>query len=150
MRPISYLASAVAVFAATIAAVQTIQAQTTHAPTPGAPAAAHVLDPAKTFSDNCAACHQEDGKGIEGAFPALAGDPFVLGDPARPIGVVLTGRAGMPTFKDELTDDQIAAALTHVRTAWGNKASPVTAEEVAKMRTGAPPVPADKKPIQAH
>ena len=146
MRPTSYIASIVVALAATIAV-----AQATHAPTPGAPAEApHALDPAKAFSDNCAACHQEDGKGIEGAFPALAGDPFVLGDAAKPIGVVLGGRAGMPTFKDDLSDEQIAAALTHVRTAWGNKASPITPADVAKERTGAPPLPADKKPIQAH
>jgi len=106
--------------------------------------------PATTFTENCAACHQEDGKGIEGAFPALAGDTFVLGDPALPIGVVLHGRAGMPTFKDELTDNQIAAALTHVRTSWGNAASPVTPDMVARLRTGEAPVAADKKPIQAH
>lgn len=108
------------------------------------------LSPAATFSDNCAACHQEDGKGIEGAFPALAGDKFVLGDPAAPIHVVLEGRAGMPTFKADLTDEQIAAALTHVRTSWGNSAAPVTPDMVTKLRIGEAPVAADKKPIQAH
>jgi cytochrome c6 len=124
-------------------------AQTTHAPpVPATPAPA--LDPAKTFSDNCAACHQEDGKGIEGAFPALAGDKFVLGDAAAPIHVVLDGRAGMPTFKADLTDDQIAAALTHVRTSWGNAAGPVTAAEVAAIRTGTAPKAGEVKPIQAH
>ncbi len=124
-------------------------AQTTHAPT--VPVVAEpALDPAKVFSENCAACHQEDGKGIEGAFPALAGDKFVLGDASAPIKVVLDGRAGMPTFKPDLDDDHIAAALTHVRTSWGNKASLVTAADVAKLRNGAEPPPADKKPIQAH
>ncbi len=125
-------------------------AQTTHAPTvPPAPVT-EALDPARVFSDNCAACHQEDGKGIEGAFPALAGDRFVLGDPKPAIEVVLNGRAGMPTFKPDLTDAQIAAALTHVRTAWGNAAAPVTAAEVAKLRVGDAPAADDKKPIQAH
>jgi monoamine oxidase len=33
------------------------------------------------FMDNCSACHQATGKGIKGAFPALAGSPFVQGDP---------------------------------------------------------------------
>jgi len=145
LRPISFLATTVVALAATIAV-----AQTTHTATPGSGEAKPALDPAKAFSDNCAACHQEDGKGIPGAFPALAGDPFVLGPSANAIGVVLHGRAGMPTFKDDLTDDQIAAALTHVRTSWGNKATPVTPAEVLKLRTGAAPLPADKKPIQAH
>jgi mono/diheme cytochrome c family protein len=149
LRPIFFVASMVVGFAATIAASYAM-AQSTHTATPGAVTAATTLDPAKTFSDTCAACHQEDGKGIPGAFPALAGDPFVLGPMANPIGVVLNGRAGMPTFKADLTDDQIAAALTHVRTSWGNKASAVTAADVNKLRTGDAPLAADKKPIQAH
>lgn len=134
--------------AATIAASYAV-AQSTHTATPSAVTAAPALDPAKTFSDNCAACHQEDGKGIAGAFPALAGDPFVLGPMSNPIGVVLNGRGGMPTFKADLTDEQIAAALTHVRSSWGNKASVVTPADVAKQRMDDQPVP-DKKPIQAH
>ena len=108
------------------------------------------VDPARAFADNCAACHQPDGKGIEGAFPALAGDRFVLGPASPAIRIVLEGRAGMPTFKADLTDAQIAAALTHVRTSWGNSAGPVTAAEVAALRSGAGPKPEDKKPVSAH
>lgn len=136
-----------AVVAAGIAVAAT--AQTTHQPTV-AGTAPDKATAALTFTENCAACHQEDGKGIPGAFPALAGDKFVLTAAAAPIGVVLRGRAGMPTFSEDLTDDQIAAALTHVRTSWGNAASPVTAAEVAALRTGAAPQPTDTKPIQAH
>lgn len=124
-------------------------AQTTHAPTLAATPDA-VLDPARVFGDNCAACHQEDGKGIEGAFPALAGDKFVLGGAEQPIHVVLEGRGGMPTFKADLTDAQIAAALTHVRTSWGNAASAVTPEAVAAIRSGDAPKPDATKIISAH
>lgn len=120
----------------------------THEPT--VKAQAPTISPAQSFTDNCAACHQEDGKGIEGAFPALAGDTFVKGDPTPAIRTVLNGRGGMPTFKDDLSDDQISAALTHVRTSWGNSETPITPAMVAAQRTGAPPPPADKKPIQAH
>ena len=90
---------------------------------------------AVVFAQNCAACHQASGKGIPGAFPALAGDKFVVGNPAAPIAVVLNGRGGMPTFRDELNDAQIAAALSYVRSAWGNKAPPITPAMVAKLRT---------------
>ena len=38
-------------------------------------------DGATTFSQSCAACHQPQGQGIPGAFPALAKDPFVQGPP---------------------------------------------------------------------
>lgn len=130
---------------AAIAAV----AQTTHAPTVAA-APNPSLSPAQVFSDNCAACHQENGLGIEGAFPALAGDKFVLTGAEQVIHVVLDGRGGMPTFKADLTDAQIAAAITHVRTSWGNAASPVTPEAVAAIRSGDAPRPDATKIISAH
>lgn len=143
MRPVLFF-----VPVAALAAIGAV-AQPVHQP-PVPPGPGSALDPAKVFSENCAACHQEDGKGIEGAFPALAGDAFVLGDPAKPISTVLNGRAGMPTFKEDLTDAQIAAALTHVRTSWGNKAGPITPAQVAALRTGEAPNPEAAKPIQAH
>lgn len=137
--------------AAALAAMTAVAAtaQSTHQPT--VPASAEsAIEPARTYSDNCAACHQEDGKGIEGAFPALAGDTFILGAAADPIHVVLEGRGGMPTFKADLTDAQIAAALTHVRTSWGNTAAPVSADAVARVRKGDAPDPNETKIISAH
>lgn len=137
--------SALAVGAFAAAAI----AQSTHQPTMAADAGPPV-DPVRAFSDNCAACHQEDGKGIEGAFPALAGDPFVLGKPEQVIQVVLEGRGGMPTFREDLTDGQIAAAITHVRTSWGNGAAPVSPAQVAMLRAGEAPKPDDTRVISAH
>lgn len=94
------------------------------APPPGAP----------IFAANCAACHQATGKGIPGAFPALAGDKFVVGDPAKPITVLLNGRGGMPTFRDVLDDGQIAGVLSYVRSSWGNKAAAVDPKLVNSLR----------------
>ena len=51
--------------------------------------------------------------------------------------LVLNGRGGMPRFKDDLGDAQIAAALTFVRSAWGNRGSAVSTLEVERYRTGA-------------
>lgn len=99
-------------------------------------AASAKADGAQLFAQNCAACHQSNGKGIPGAFPALAGDMFVKG-PAAPIAsVVLKGRAGMPSFSADLTDEQIAAILTYARASWGNKAPPIAASVVAAARKG--------------
>ena len=93
-------------------------------------------DGASLFQENCSACHQPTGQGIPGAFPALAGNPFVVG-PADPVAVtVLNGRGGMPTFKEDLTDEQIATILTYVRSAWGNKAPAIEVATVAAKRTG--------------
>src|SRR3954463_6169108 len=112
-------------------------------------AAAFAATPSALFNDNCSACHQTTGKGVKGAFPALAGDPYVQGDPAPMMATVLAGRAGMPSFKDELTDLELASLLTYVRTSWGNKGKPVSASDVAAARAK---LKAGKKPpsLQAH
>ncbi len=91
------------------------------------------------FAQNCSACHQLTGKGIPGAFPSLAGDLFVVGEPERVASTVVHGRGGMPTFGPELTDVQIATILTYVRSAWGNQASAITPDMVAMVRTTAAP-----------
>jgi mono/diheme cytochrome c family protein len=89
------------------------------------------------FEQACAACHQIDGKGIPEAFPALAGNAFVLGSPETVVRTVLDGRGGMPTFRNDLNDEQIATILTYVRSAWGNTASAVPATLVATARVQA-------------
>ncbi|MBP7651385.1 MAG: cytochrome c, partial [Phenylobacterium sp.] len=54
-----------------------------------APAVA--ADGKELYLDNCAACHQPTGKGIPGAFPALAGSKVAQGDPKEPITRLLKG-----------------------------------------------------------
>jgi mono/diheme cytochrome c family protein len=86
------------------------------------------------FVQNCSACHQKTGLGIPGAFPALAGDPYVVGAPDPVILTLLNGRGGMPRFRDSLSDEQIAAAITYIRSTWGNHAPGVAAATVASAR----------------
>ena len=92
----------------------------------------------QVFTDNCAACHRLNGAGLPGTFPALNGDPFVTGDPAPVIATVLNGRKGklglMPTWKDKLNDQQLAAVVTYIRQAWSNRAPAVTPAMVTKIR----------------
>lgn len=110
---------------------------------------AQAASPQSLFMDNCSACHQATGKGVKGAFPALAASPFVQGDGAAVTSVVLVGRAGMPAFKDDLSDADLSALLTYVRTSWGNKGKPVTTADVVAARAK---INAAKKPrnLQAH
>ena len=91
---------------------------------------------AALFKQNCSACHQPSGQGIPGAFPALAGNAFVQGDPKAVAHVLLNGRGGMPNFREDLTNEQIAAVLTYVRQAWGNHAPPVDVAAVASAQGG--------------
>jgi cytochrome c6 len=86
------------------------------------------------FSKNCAACHQASGKGIPGAFPALAGNSLVQGAPGEVSTVLLKGRGGMPDFSGSLDDAEIAQVLSYVRTSWGNNAAPLSGAEVAAQR----------------
>jgi mono/diheme cytochrome c family protein len=120
----------------------------------GAAAAALVSLPAgaqdpppgeKLYADNCQACHQKEGAGIPGAFPTLAASPFVQGDPVLLTTTVLNGRGGMPAYKSDLTDQQLAEVLSYIRGVWGNKAEPITTEQVAATRAAAqaPPKPQD-------
>jgi ubiquinol-cytochrome c reductase cytochrome b subunit len=110
----------------------------------GSAAAAPAGD--QVFAQNCASCHQAKGQGLPGAFPPLAGNPFVTGDPHKVIKAVENGMSGaisvngasfngaMPSWKDKLSPAEIAAVVTYIRTAWGNKASPVTEAQVKALK----------------
>jgi cytochrome c6 len=105
-------------------------------------------DGQQLYAHNCAACHMTDGKGIPGAFPALSANPFATGPDGAVAATLLNGRGGMPSFRSGLTDAEIAAVLSYVRSNWGNTAPPVTPETVAAARSGAEAEKA--RPIPAH
>ena len=92
----------------------------------------------QVFEDSCAQCHRANGEGLPATFPALNKNPFVLGEPKPVIATILNGRKGnlgrMPSWKDKLDDQQIAAVVTYVRQAWSNRAPAVTPAMVAATR----------------
>ncbi len=75
----------------------------------------------KVYAANCVACHQANGKGVPGTFPALDGDATVNGPKAKQIETVLKGRSGtaMASFA-HLSDVEVAAVITYTRNAWSN------------------------------
>ena len=95
----------------------------------------------KVYSANCVACHQANGQGVPGAFPALANSPKVLGKQEEQIDIVLNGvvKNGTPTamaaFK-QLSDTEVAAVITYTRNSFGNKAEDnlVQPKEIAAQR----------------
>ena len=103
-------------------------------------------DGERIYMTRCMSCHQTDGKGIAGVFPPLDGTEWVKGDKGRLIRIVLQGLTGettvqdvvysgaMPPWQSFLNDEEIAAVLTYVRSAWNNDASAVTEQEVAAVR----------------
>ncbi|MCT7654766.1 cytochrome c oxidase subunit II [Oceanimonas sp. NS1] len=76
----------------------------------------------QVYQKACAACHQANGEGIPGAFPALTGSDMVLNDRAGHINIVLYGKAGtaMQSFDKQLALKELAAVITYERNAWGN------------------------------
>lgn len=98
------------------------------------------------FTVRCTPCHQVHGRGLPGAYPPLVGSPWLLDDQGKERATKillygLTGRiqvkgetfeAEMPNFR--LSNREIAAALTYVRSAWGNNGSPVEEEFVSAVR----------------
>ncbi len=98
------------------------------------------------YIDNCSACHRSNGEGLPGMFPPLKGDAAVQDrEPTTVIRLILNGahavvtdskptQLSMPAFDWKLSDEQIAALATHIRSSWGNSASAVTSSEVKSMR----------------
>ena len=74
------------------------------------------------YKANCLACHQANGQGIQGVFPALAGSQIAI----KPENIkthirhILYGKNLMPAFGEQLNDGDIAAVTTYERNAWGN------------------------------
>ena len=113
---------------------------------PAAPDAKAMKAGGEIYSDACASCHLENGVGQPGLFPPLPRDAGAQqSDPTGLIHLILAGgRVGatparpspltMPSFAWKLTDQQAADVATYVRNSWGNRAQPVTADAVSKMR----------------
>lgn len=104
----------------------------------------------RIYGTYCVACHQPNGRGTPGQFPPLVESEWALASgPNRIIRIVLSGLQGPITVKgqdfnnvmlpwrDQLTDDDIAAVLTFVRgnKEWGHSATPVTPAQVKAIRT---------------
>jgi len=101
---------------------------------------------ATLYHDHCVACHGEQGRGVPGAYPALAGGrAATMRSPANLVHVVLEGGFppttagnprpfGMPPFATRLSDADVAELLSFVRESWGNRAPAVSALEVSRAR----------------
>jgi mono/diheme cytochrome c family protein len=131
--------------ASSAAASPVESAAATESGSPMAMGAATASSGGKVFTNNCASCHQANGQGIEGTFPPLALNPVVNGDPTKVIHIVKYGLTGsinveghsyngmMPAWSQQLSNADIAAAITFVRSSWGNKGSPVTESQVSAV-----------------
>jgi mono/diheme cytochrome c family protein len=112
--------------------------------------AASMLARGKTVYENvCGICHGNDGAGKPGQAPQLAASEWVVTEGFNRLAYIpLAGLTGpikvagkdwnlsMAAMGAALSDDDLAAVLTYIRSAWGNKASPVAGEDIKKIRAG--------------
>ncbi len=116
-----------------------------------APAAGAAVDAKALYAAQCAACHQPTGKGLAGVFPPLDGSEWVNGDERVLANILLHGingeievlgttyRGAMPSFR-QLSDGELAAIATWLRTQWSNGSAAIDAalferERAANART---------------
>lgn len=120
----------------------------------------------KAFSEICGACHGEQGEGLDGIAPPLAGSEWVNGPKSHLITAVLNGMEGpisvagkryrlpmnMPGFIDNpaMDDAQLAAILTYIRSNFGNRSGEVKPGEVAAIRKRLPGRPDPMTPEEVR
>ena len=109
--------------------------------TPALAAKPAAPDPgAIVYQEVCQACHMANAKGAEGAgkITGLANNSN-LESADYPITVVTGGKGGMPWFRGQLTDQQIADGINYVRSHFGNRyRDKITAADVAERGIKAP------------
>ncbi len=76
----------------------------------------------EVYNTSCAACHQANGEGVPGTFPAIKGSPIASGPIGEHVNIVLKGKGMMPPFGEQLSPAEVAAVVTYERNALGNTA----------------------------
>jgi mono/diheme cytochrome c family protein len=100
---------------------------------------------AQLYLQNCVPCHREDGRGVTGVYPSLAGSSVATGDPVALARWALNGvrPASLPAGRYAtqmlqfgwLKDADAAALLTYVRSSFGNQAPAVDEALIGLAKT---------------
>lgn len=103
------------------------------------------------YIDNCTACHMDDGRGVAGVFPPLAGSSAIQADEAgTDVHVVLSGSRmaapaskptglAMPAFGWKFDNAQMVDVINYIRHAWGNRAPTIDVDLVKAVRKDVKP-----------
>lgn len=101
----------------------------------------------KVYSEQCAICHGAKGAGEPIRYPPLAANQSIeMESPVNPIRMVLNGGIppgtpgnprpyGMPPFAQSLSNDEVAAVVTYIRTSWGNHGTAISPRQVDELRS---------------
>jgi len=85
------------------------------------------------FLDNCAECHQSNGRGLKGIYPSLASSEVVRGSGTDVALQLIIGRGEMPSFAGAMSPQDMADVVTYVRNAWGNKGDAIDAISIERL-----------------
>ena len=101
------------------------------------------------YDQRCASCHGTQGEGAPPHYPPLAGNQSIqMQSAVNAIRMVLNGGYppgtagnpmpyGMPPFAGTLSDNEVAAVVTYIRTSWGNRGAAISASEANQLRSAA-------------
>jgi mono/diheme cytochrome c family protein len=108
----------------------------------------------RVYETMCGVCHGSDGLGKPGQAPPLAGSEWVVTKGFdRLARIPLAGLSGpmqvegkdwnmaMAPMGAAMSDADLAAVLTYIRSSWGNQAGEVTADNVKAIRAALGPRP---------
>ena len=97
------------------------------------------------YLQHCVICHQGAGQGTPGTFPPLAKSDYLMAKPEHGIRAVVEGLSERITVNGSnynntmppilLRDEQVAAVLTFVRSAWNSAEDVITPAQVATVRS---------------
>ena len=98
----------------------------------------------QVYKQICAGCHQQEGQGLAGVYPPLAGSEWVNGSPEIPTKIILNGLMGEVTVKGQkynnvmspqgmmLSDQEVANVVNYIQSSWGNKSDEKATPELSK------------------
>lgn len=101
------------------------------------------------YDQRCASCHGAQGEGAPPHYPPLAGNQSIqMQSAVNAIRMVLNGGYppgttgnpmpyGMPPFAGTLSDNEVAAVVTYIRTSWGNRGAAISASDANQLRSAA-------------
>jgi mono/diheme cytochrome c family protein len=110
------------------------------------PSGRTVHSAANHYERFCSGCHGSDGLALNGEAPPLAGSSWVSGPETRLIRIALHGLRGpiqvgdqtydreMPGIGQRLSDREMAALLSFVRSRWGAPSTAIAAATVKRVR----------------
>jgi mono/diheme cytochrome c family protein len=114
---------------------------------PRSGAAASAAQGKKMYDTMCGICHGTDGQGKPGQAPPLAASEWVnTKGYERLARIAMAGLTGpiqvsgkdwnlaMAPMGAAMSDADLAAVLTYIRTSWGNQAGEITADKVKAVR----------------